>query len=115
MMDLSDGLATDLPRLVAESGVGAIVHVDRLPIAPETRVVGSALAHDPLGWATGGGEDYELLVTCARGAFEGLSAGLPGAALTAVGEITTGRGVRWVDREGRETTVAAGFEHFSRA
>jgi thiamine-monophosphate kinase len=118
MMDLSDGLGTDLPRLVAESGVGATVRVAQLPIAPASEAVAAALDHDALAWATGGGEDYELLVTCERGAFARLSAGLAqttGLALTAVGEITAGRGVRWIDAEGRDVAVAAGFEHFSRA
>jgi thiamine-monophosphate kinase len=115
MMDLSDGLATDLPRLAAESGVGATVYIDRLPVSLATRAVAAALIHDPIAWATGGGEDYELLVTCDRAAFERLRAGLSGAMLTAVGEITGGRGVRWIDGDGREVTVATGFEHFSRA
>jgi thiamine-monophosphate kinase len=117
MMDLSDGLATDLTRLAAESAVGAIVHVQRLPVAPGTRAVAEALARDPLAWATGGGEDYELLVVCERGAFDRLRAGLAqvvGTELTAVGETTAGRGVRWLDASGRDVTVAAGFEHFSR-
>lgn len=115
MMDLSDGLATDLGRLVAESAAGATVHTDRVPIAPATRAVSTALGHEALAWATGGGEDYELLVTCERGAFERLHAGLPGAQLTAVGEITPGPGLRWLDAGGRAVAVAAGFEHFSRA
>jgi thiamine-monophosphate kinase len=118
MMDLSDGLATDLVRLVAESGAGATIQIERLPIAPAARAVAAALDHDPRAWATGGGEDYELLVTCEDGAFDRLRAGLAqvtGVPLTAVGEITGGRGVRWVDGDGREVAVAAGFEHFSRA
>jgi thiamine-monophosphate kinase len=116
MMDVSDGLAADLARLVAESAVGAMVHVDRLPVSPGTRVVAAAIAQDALAWATGGGEDYELLVTCDPRAFERLRAALPaGARLTAVGEITGDRGLRWIDADGREVAVAAGFEHFSRA
>jgi thiamine-monophosphate kinase len=118
MMDLSDGLATDLPRLVSESGAGGTIHVERLPIAPVARTVAAALRRDPQAWATGGGEDYELLVTCEPGAFERLRAGLAqatGVALTAVGEITAGRGVRWVDAAGHQMPVAAGYEHFSRA
>ena len=118
MMDLSDGLATDLPRLVAESGAGSTVGLHQLPVAPATRAVAAALDHDPLSWATGGGEDYELLITCERSAFERLRAGLAasaGTALTAVGEIGGGRGVRWLDTDGREVLVSAGFEHFSRA
>jgi thiamine-monophosphate kinase len=118
MMDLSDGLATDLPRLVAESGTGATIRLHQLPVAPAARAIAGALDQDPIAWATGGGEDYELLVTCERSAFERLRTGLAtisGIAFTAVGEIAGGRGVRWVDAEGREALVPAGFEHFSRA
>lgn len=118
MMDLSDGLATDLPRLLAESGVSATIELARLPIAPAARAVAAALEHDPMAWATGGGEDYELLLTCERGAFERLRSGLAavaGTALTAVGEVGSGGGVRWVDADGRDAVVTAGFEHFSRA
>ena len=115
MMDVSDGLAADLARLLAESAAGATIHVDRLPVSAATRAVSAAVGQDVLAWATGGGEDYELLLTCDPRAFERLRAALPGAPLTAVGEITSGRGVRWIDADGREVAVAAGFEHFSRA
>jgi thiamine-monophosphate kinase len=115
MMDLSDGLATDLGRLGAESRVGAAVDVERLPIAASTRTVAEALGADPVDWATGGGEDYELLVICEPDALERLRAGLAGAtgtALIAVGEITPGTGTRWRDGRGRAVVVAPGFEHF---
>jgi thiamine-monophosphate kinase len=115
MMDLSDGLATDLARLIAESGVGARVDVERLPVAAATRIVADALDVDPIDWATGGGEDYELLVVCDSGALERLREGLAeatGTALSAVGEITVGSGIRWLDGRGRAVAVAPGFEHF---
>ena len=115
MMDLSDGLAIDLARLIAESGVGARVDVEQLPIAPATRIVADALEIDPVDWATGGGEDYELLVVCDPTALERLRAGLAqatGTKLSAVGEITAGSGTRWLDGRGRSVAVAPGFEHF---
>jgi thiamine-monophosphate kinase len=115
MMDLSDGLAIDLPRLCAESGVGATVQVDSVPIAPGTRQVATAVDRDALAWATGGGEDYELLMACAPEAFERLATGLPqatGTTLTRVGQIDRGGDVRFVDRGGRPVEVARGFEHF---
>jgi thiamine-monophosphate kinase len=115
MMDLSDGLATDLARLIAESGVGARVDVEHLPIARATRIVAEALDVDPVDWATGGGEDYELLVVCEPMALSRLRAGLAdatGTTLSAVGEITAGSGVRWLDGRGRSVAVAPGFEHF---
>jgi thiamine-monophosphate kinase len=115
MMDLSDGLATDLSRLSAESGVAASIDIDRLPIAEATRIVADALDVDPVDWATGGGEDYELLVICERAALARLSVGLAqetGMMLSAVGEITAGSGTRWLDGRGRTVAVAPGFEHF---
>jgi len=116
MMDVSDGVGIDLPRLLAESGAGAAVDVDRLPIDAATRAVAAALGADPTAWATGGGEDYELLLTCEPAALERLQRGLAeacGTPLTPIGEITAGaRPVRW-SSHGHEVTVARGFEHFA--
>jgi thiamine-monophosphate kinase len=115
MMDLSDGLAVDLPRLCVESSVGATVDVDALPISAGTRRVAAAVGREALAWATGGGEDYELLVTCTATAFDRLARGLmeaTGTTLTRVGRIERGDGVRFVDRQGRALEVARGFEHF---
>src|SRR5205085_331787 len=70
---------------------------------------------DPVDWATGGGEDYELLVVCDPVLFARLRDGLAdatGTALTAVGEIMAGSGTRWLDGRGRAVAVAPGFEHF---
>ena len=116
MMDLSDGLATDLARLVRESGVGATVNVDALPVAAGTRRVATVVGADAQAWATGGGEDYELLVVCASAAFERIASGLAqatGATLTRVGTIDAGTLVRFVDGGGRDIDVARGFVHFA--
>jgi len=114
MMDVSDGIGIDLPRLLGESLVGARVDVERLPIDAPTRAVAEALGADATAWATGGGEDYELLLTCEPGAFERLERGLAerGAErLTRIGEIVAGPAqARWLAR-GREVSVARGFEH----
>lgn len=116
MMDLSDGLATDLERLAAESGAGARIELERLPIDPATRRVAEALGADPMAWATGGGEDYELLLTCPPAAFDRLADGLAAvsgeARPTAIGEIVATRRVTYVDARGREVEVRRGFEHF---
>jgi thiamine-monophosphate kinase len=115
MMDLSDGLALDLPRLCAASSVGARVELGRLPVDEATRALGSALDVDPLDWATGGGEDYELLLTCPADAFARLARGLEeatGTPLTPIGEIVQGTGVTWRDATGRAVDVAPGWQHF---
>jgi thiamine-monophosphate kinase len=115
MMDLSDGLGIDLPRLLGASGVSAAIDVERLPIDEATRAVAAALGVDPAAWATGGGEDYELLLTCEPAALTRLQHGLLdacGTRLTPIGEVTAGPGpARW-SAGGRAVAVARGFEHF---
>src|SRR5215468_1649534 len=116
MIDLSDGLATDLGHLCEESAVGARVELARLPVSPTVNAVATALDRDALAWATGGGEDYELLLTCEPGALERLASGLAaatGTRLTAVGEMTDAAdGIRYLDAVGRAVSVRTGFEHF---
>src|SRR5207244_7235123 len=64
MMDLSDGLSADLGHVCRESGVGARVAADRVPVDGGAREIARALRTEPLRWAIGGGGDYGLLPTC---------------------------------------------------
>ena len=117
MMDCSDGLATDLGHICRESRVGARVELDRLPVDPAAREVAGALSADALSWATSGGEDFELLLTCDPAAVHALSDGLgraTGTALTVVGEIETlEKGVTFLGAGGVGVAIPAGYEHFS--
>jgi thiamine-monophosphate kinase len=63
MLDLSDGLLTDLGRLCRASRVGATLLVDQLPVSPALAAYGRRTRQDPLRFALAGGEDYELLFT----------------------------------------------------
>ena len=116
MIDLSDGLATDLAHIAEESGVHCRVEIERVPTSPAVLEVARALGADARAWATGGGEDYELLLTCDAEAFDRLSDGLAhatGTRLHAIGRVTrAGAGVSFVDAGGRPVAAAAGFEHF---
>ncbi len=88
MMDLSDGLSTDLNRICTQSGVGALVEASALPLSAEAKVQA-----DPLAAALNEGEDFELLFTLAPDQWDRLhrqwNDPVP---ITAVGRITdTGR------------------------
>ncbi|MDE3089837.1 MAG: thiamine-phosphate kinase [Chloroflexota bacterium] len=63
MLDISDGLASDLGHICERSGVGARVYAERLPVAEENRGLARAVQGDPWYFALYGGEDYELLFT----------------------------------------------------
>jgi thiamine-monophosphate kinase len=91
MMDLSDGLSTDLARLCAASGVGARLDADRIPrIAPTLLMAGplARLRIDPLQLALHGGEDYELLFTVSPHRIKSLRNAPGFRQLSAIGEIT---------------------------
>ena len=61
MIDVSDGVVQDLWRICRESGVGARIDADAVPISEDARRLGGILSLDPLEWALYGGEDYCLL------------------------------------------------------
>lgn len=82
-MDLSDGLARDLPRLAAASGVGARVAAEALPRADGSGALAAALGEDPIGLALAGGEDYVLLFSLPPG-----EAPPGGFGCTEIGDLT---------------------------
>ena len=63
MIDLSDGLSSDLMHICKESKVGAFIEEARLPISEEVKLVALEFNMDPITCALSGGEDYELLFT----------------------------------------------------
>jgi len=115
-MDLSDGLASDLPKLCAASGVGTRVDVSRLPLSGDLSAMAAELGRPVWGFALGGGEDYELLLSVAPADVEAVSAAVAvtGTVLTPIGEITR-VGLHFVGPDGTDLPNASGggWDHFA--
>ncbi|MEO1694122.1 MAG: thiamine-phosphate kinase [Pseudomonadota bacterium] len=119
-MDISDGLALDVDRLVTASShfgpdaVGCEIEVARLPVAASVQTLASAQS-EHLQLAVGHGDDYEVLATVGptdAAAFEDLSA-KGGVSVTEIGRITATPGVAWHSGDGQRVDVSAlGYQHF---
>jgi thiamine-monophosphate kinase len=113
-IDVSDGLAGDLMKLAAASGVAARVEAKRVPLSPAAR---SVLAAEPkwLEAMLTGGDDYEVLATVPEAKLKALQAAgaAAGIEVTAIGRIEAGEGVEVLDAEGRAFVFARpSFSHF---
>jgi thiamine-monophosphate kinase len=104
MMDLSDGLSTDLPRLCAASGVGARLQSAKIP-AVRLPKGGRGVDTTQLDLALHGGDDYELLFTVPRRKLKHLPRSQNGTLITAIGEITKERSLLLIDQAGREAPL----------
>ena len=118
MMDISDGLSTDLARLCAASRVGAHIEAQRVPcvlIPAGLLRAGRKLKLDPLQMALHGGDDYGLLITISRRRVNRLRHAPDFSSLTCIGEITSERRILLVNNNGSVTPLEAhGWDPFRR-
>lgn len=115
LIDLSDGLLGDAGHIAAASGAGILLDPARVPVAPEAAIAAGSRA-GALPLAFGGGEDYELCFSSPPGSTDPVAADFHrifGAALSRVGIVTGGAGVRL---EGDDANVlgsgCVSFDHF---
>jgi thiamine-monophosphate kinase len=112
MIDLSDGLSTDLARLCASSRVSARIRKESIPAVAVPPLL-RARGFDPLALALHGGDDYELLFTVPRRLAKKIPKRHLGVCLTPIGEIIQGRKIRLVDKDGRAAPLdPLGWDHF---
>src|SRR5438874_3891877 len=105
MIDLSDGLSTDLAHICDESKVGAVIHQEQIPMAGR--------GTKALEFALHGGEDYELLFTAAAKAK--LPSSIGGVQITRIGEMVRDRGMWLLQEDGtRQALRVRGWQHFGR-
>lgn len=70
MIDISDGLSSEILHLCKHSGVGCVLHEEKIPIGEETKMAAFKFNLDPTACALSGGEDYELLFTIRQDDYE---------------------------------------------
>jgi thiamine-monophosphate kinase len=114
-MDVSDGLAGDLAKLCAASGMSAVIDLPAIPLSKATSAVlaGGAVSMDAI---VSGGDDYEILCAVPQGAFgEFMQAtGEVGVAASPIGTIMAGTSSpKFLDAEGRELPLRrTSYSHF---
>ena len=105
MIDVSDGLSTDLSHICEESSVGALVNEHSIP---RPVIAGGSSLH----FALHGGDDYELLFTAPRTAR--VPAKIAGVRVTRIGEVVKRKGMWLVDSHGQQKPLQArGWQHFA--
>lgn len=111
MIDISDGLASELLHICENSKVGCAVYEEKIPIDPVTATMAEEFKIDPTIAALSGGEDYELLFTIAQADYEKVK-GIEG--ITAIGHITgKNSGKNLIARDGSMIPLTAqGWDAF---
>ena len=111
MIDISDGLASELFHICKASNVGCTIYDDRVPLDAKTSMAAIEFNIDPITAALNGGEDYELLFTVKQEDYEKVAAN---PNFTVIGHITDrASGLNLVDKHGAVVPIQAqGWNHF---
>jgi thiamine-monophosphate kinase len=116
MMDISDGLSTDLARLCTASGVGAQIRSESIPKVAFPEALSKHLKRlnlDPLKMSLHGGDDYELLFTVSPRHIKMLRKAPGFSQLNSIGEITRGKGLTLVSPSGaKKPLTPQGWDPF---
>jgi thiamine-monophosphate kinase len=110
MMDISDGLSSELMHICKQSNVGCVLHEEKIPFNEDMKDFAYKLELDPTACALSGGEDYELLFTVSQADYEKIN---KNNGLSIIGYITEAdKGKYLITRGGnKHELVAQGWNH----
>jgi thiamine-monophosphate kinase len=120
MIDTSDGFLGDLGHICEESGVGAELYQEKIPVSEDLRRAAIKLGRDPYEFFLGDSDDYELVITCRPENVATLRSAISRCCpvpVTEVGRITAGaREITLVLPDGRRRSLEpASWDHFRQA
>jgi thiamine-monophosphate kinase len=111
MIDISDGLASEVKHICKQSKTGAIIHADKIPLHDEVIKAGQKLNVDPVEFALNGGEDFELLFSINENDLEKLNQ--TGESYYIIGKITSqDQGCFIQTEKGKKVPLKGGYDHF---
>jgi thiamine-monophosphate kinase len=111
MIDISDGLGSEVHHICRKSGTGAEIDLTRIPIHKEVKSAARDLGADPYQWALSGGEDFELLFSIAPQKLSLLDG--TGMSYYHVGRITDDTDqIVLIQPDGTRTDLSGGYDHF---
>lgn len=111
MMDISDGLSSEILHLGTQSGVGCTIYEDKIPMDPQMMHLAEEFGINPITAVLNGGEDYELLFTMPIAEFDKIKAN---PNLTPIGHITEDKVFQMVTNAGQTVPLEAqGWKAFS--
>jgi thiamine-monophosphate kinase len=114
MIDISDGLSTDLHHLCEQSQVGALIDAARLPLTKVSEKATSLLSKALLDYGMNGGEDYELLFTVSPKMKDKIPKEIQGVSIQEIGQITEEKGFCRISLDGHVRRLfPSGFDHFA--
>ena len=113
MIDISDGLSSDMLHICKQSNTGCVLYEDKLPLNEEAKEFAYKLQLDPTACALSGGEDYELLFTISQADYEKIKIN---PSISVIGYITDpGEGKHIITRGGnKHELVAQGWNHLKK-
>jgi len=114
-IDISDGLSSDLGHVCKQSGLGAIIFEDKIPVSEPLEKFAQEMDVNPFDWALNGGEDYVLLAAIDKGNFRQLAkvAATDGWALIEIGEFLSEPGMTLSKVSGEKISIIPrGWDHF---
>ncbi len=111
MIDVSDGLGSEVRHICEASGVGARIDCEKIPLSPEVIASAGAVGKDPCDFALYGGEDFELVFSIPPARLSRLQQEFPD--FTVVGEILPREEGAFLIKDGERIDIGKGYDHFA--